>query len=93
MLRSLGVPVIGDTVLCGDNLGMIISITNTDSELKKKHVEISYHKPQESAAAGFFNPIKVCTTVNRADIFTKGVSAGTQVSFSDASYGLDWGEA
>ena len=28
MLRSLGVPVTGDTALCGDNLGMIISCTN-----------------------------------------------------------------
>ena len=30
MLRSLGVPVIGATALCGDNLGMIISSTNPD---------------------------------------------------------------
>ena len=41
MLRSLGVLIIGDTELCGDNLVMIISITNPDSELRKKHVAIS----------------------------------------------------
>ena len=72
MLRSLGVPVRGATAICGDNLGMIISSTNPDSELKKKHVAISYRKLWESAEAGIFNPIKFCTTVNRADIFTKG---------------------
>ena len=44
MLRSLGVPVRGATAICGDNLGMIISSTNPDSELKKKHVAISFHK-------------------------------------------------
>ena len=92
MLRSLGVPFIGATALCSDNLGMIISSTNPDSELKKKHVAISYHKLRESAAAGIVNSIKVCTTVNRANIFTKGASAGTLGSLSDASYGEDWGE-
>ena len=92
MLRSLGVPVISATALCGDNLGMIISSTNPDSELKKKHVAISYRKLWESAEAGIFNPIKFCTTVNRADIFTKGTSAGTLGSLSDASYGVNWEE-
>ena len=47
MLRSLGVPVPGPTRLCGDNLGMIMSSTNPDSELKKKHVAISFHKLRE----------------------------------------------
>ena len=71
---------------------MIMSSTNPDSVLKKKHVAISLHKLQECSAAGIVNPIKVCTTVNRADIFTKGTSAGTLGSLSDASYGGNWGE-
>ena len=92
MLRSLGVLVMGTTALCGDNLGMIISSTNPDWELKKKNVAISYHKLRESEAVGIFNPIKVCKTVNRDDIFTKGVSVGTLCSFYDASYGINGGE-
>ena len=92
MLRSFGVTVRGATALCGDNLGMIMSSTNKDSELKKKHVAISFHKLLECAAAVIVNLIKVCTTVNRADILTKGTSAGTLVSLSDASYRGDWGE-
>ena len=92
MLHSLGVPVIGAMALCGDNLGMIISCTNPDSELNKNRVAISYHKLWDSAAAGIVNPIKVCTTVNRADIFTKGVRVGTLGSLYDASNGVNWGE-
>ena len=92
MLSSLGVPVKGATTICGYNLGMITSCTNPESDPKKKYVAISYHKLQESAAAKIVNPLKVCTTVNRADILTKGVSAGTLGSFSDASYGVYWGD-
>ena len=92
MLRSLGVPVPGPTRICGDNLGMIMSSTNPDSELKKKHVAISFHKLRECTAARIFNLIKVCTTVNRSDILTKGTPAGTLGKLSDASYGVDWVE-
>ena len=59
MLMSLGVPVKGPTKICGDNLGMIIYCANPDSEIKKKHVAISYHKLWESAAAGIVKPMKV----------------------------------
>ena len=84
MLRSLGVPVLGPTKLCGDNLVMIMSSTNPDSELNKKHVAILFHKLHECAAAGIVNLIKVCTTVNISDILTKGTPAGTLGSLSDA---------
>ena len=40
--------------------------------------------------AGIVNPLKVCTTVNLADILTKGVSAGNLGILSDVSYGVDW---
>ena len=90
MLRSLGVPVLGPTRLCGDNLGMIMLSTNPDYELNKKHVAISFHKLRECAAAGIVSLIKVCTTVNRSDILTKGTPAGNLGSLSDASYGVNW---
>ena len=92
MLRSIGVPVIGATALYGDNLGMIIYSTSPDSELKKNHMAISYHKLQEYKASGIVNPIKFCTKVNIDDIFTKVVSVGTLSSLSDASYGVHSGE-
>ena len=92
MLRSLGVPVKGATEICGYNLVIIISCTNPDLELKKKHVAISYHKLRESAAAEIVNPLNVCATVKQSDILTKGVSAGKLCSLSHASYEVDWGE-
>ena len=64
LLRSLGIPAKGPTELCVNNQGMIISSANSDSELKKNHVAISYHKLREISAAGIVNPIKVCITVN-----------------------------
>ena len=69
---------------------MIMSSTNPDSELKKKHVAISFHKLRECSDAGILNLIKVCTTVNRSDILTKGTPAGTLGSLLDASYGVNW---
>ena len=42
MLSSLGFPDKVSTAICVENLGIIICCTNPDSELKKKHVDISY---------------------------------------------------
>ena len=63
ILRSLCVAVKGPKGLCGDNQGMIISSANPDYELKKNHVDKSYHKLQYSDASGIANTIKFCTTV------------------------------
>ena len=43
MLRCLGIPVTNPTNLYGDNFRLIQSASIPDSELKKKHVAISYH--------------------------------------------------
>ena len=59
MLRSLGIPVKGPAYLCEYNLGIIKYSTNLDSELKNKHVAISYHRLRERVAARIVNPIKV----------------------------------
>ena len=48
MLRCLGIPVTNPTNLYGDNFGSIQSASIPDSELKKKHVAISYHFVRES---------------------------------------------
>ena len=40
MLRYLGIPVKGTTDICGEKLGIIISSTNPDPELKNKHVVV-----------------------------------------------------
>ena len=70
--------------LYGENLVMVIYCTNLKSELKKKHMVISYHKLQKSGAARIVNPLKVCATANQSYILTKGVLVGTLGSLSDA---------
>ena len=56
--EAIYMAVKGPTALCGDKLGMILSITKPDYELKNKHVAISYQKLRESAAAGISNPLR-----------------------------------
>ena len=93
MLRSLSIPVKVPLPIFEYNLEMIISSTNPDSDLKKKHVAILYHKLWKSAAAGIFIPIKVCTTVNRSKIMAKSTLVVIQGSFSDASYWVNCRES
>ena len=64
MLRCLGIPITNPTNLYGDNFGLIQSASIPDSELKKKHVAISYHFVRESIAAKIVNTIWVPTHAN-----------------------------
>ena len=56
MLRCLGVPVDKPSYLFGDNFGVIQNASNPDSDLKKKHVAISYHFVREAIAAQILVP-------------------------------------
>ena len=58
--------------------------------MKKKHVDISYHKLWESAASGIVNLIKVCIRVDRSKILKEYMTVGTLGALSDASYGVAW---
>ena len=74
MLRSLGIPVAEPTnLILGDNLGVIQSASIPDSDLKKKHVAISYHCVREAVAAQIVRPIWCDTTENWSDICTKAL--------------------
>jgi len=75
MLRSLGIPVEEPTSLIGDNLGVIQNASIPDSDLKKKHVAISYHCVREAVAAQIVKPIWCDTTQNWSDICTKALGA------------------
>ena len=77
MLRCLGVRIAHASLICGDNMGVILNCTVSNSLLKKKHVAIAYHKTRESAAAGMVHPIKIATQNNFADILTKAVTGKT----------------
>ena len=73
MLRSLGIPLAGKTILAGDNLGSLISATKPGSPCKKKHSSIAYHYVRECNAAGIIDVCKVHTDYNLADPFTKAL--------------------
>jgi len=73
MLRSLGVPVDGPTLLIGDNLGSLMSVTATGSPCKKKHSEIAYHYVRECNAASIVKIRKIHTDWNYSDLLTKAL--------------------
>jgi hypothetical protein len=67
----LGVPVIGPTMMYGDNRAVILNTTVPSSQLKKKHNAIAYHRVRESIAAGIVFFQHISTTINFADCLTK----------------------
>ena len=77
MLRCLGIPVSKSTALYGDNWGAIQSANIPDSELKKKHIAISYHFVREAIAARIINPIWLRLHENYSDICTKALAGPT----------------
>jgi hypothetical protein len=77
MLHSLGVQVSRPSNLSGYNAGVIISATNPDATLKKKHIALSYHTVRENVAAKVVYPQKVPSKTNIADLLTKPLDRGT----------------
>ena len=73
MLCCLGILVTNPTNLYGDNFRSIQSASIPDSEMKKKHVAISYHFVWEVIAAKIVNTIWVPTHANFADVCTKAL--------------------
>lgn len=80
MLRCLGIPVLQPTDLYEDNFGVIQSAEIPDSELKKKHIAISYHYGREAIAARIVNARWCKSYENFADLCTKAL--GTTI-FTD----------
>lgn len=72
-LMYMGVPIMGVTMLFGDNKSVVVSSTLPSSSLKKKHNAIAYHRVREAIAAGIINLIHIPGTENIADILTKAL--------------------
>ena len=73
ILRSLIVPITRPSNLFGDNLGVIQNASNPDSDIKKKHVAISYHAVRESIAANILVPHWIKGKYNVSDTLTKQI--------------------
>ena len=79
MLRCMGIPVMQPTWMIGDNLGVIQNASVPDSQLKKKHTTISYHRVREAVAAGIIAPYHQPGEYNPSDILTKAVASTTHI--------------
>ena len=66
-------PIKGSTLLIGDNLGSLISMSSPTSPCKKKHSQIAYHYVRECNAAGIISVRKINTEYNYADVGTKAL--------------------
>ena len=71
VLRMLGVPVDGPTLMLGDNMSVVLNTTVPSSVLKKKHNAIAYHRVREAIAAGIMRFAHIPSETNYADILTK----------------------
>ena len=68
-------PITVPSRLFGDNLGVIQNASIPDSQLKKKHTAISYHRVREAVAAGIIDPYHIAGENNPADVLTKALSS------------------
>ena len=71
MLRMLGVPVEGPSVMFGDNLAVINSASIPEDTLKKRHNALSYHRVREAIAAKLLKFHHISGKENPADVLTK----------------------
>jgi hypothetical protein len=74
-LRSLGVLVSRASRLFGDNMNVLLNITEPDSHLKKKHLCITYHILHEGIASHVIEAFYVPSAQNYSDFLTKSLVA------------------
>ena len=73
MLRCLGIPIKKGLPinLYGDNWSVIQSANVPNSEMRKKHIAVSYHFVREAITAKIINPMWVRLHENLSDVCTK----------------------
>ena len=70
-LMYLGVPIVGQSILFGDNQTVVDSTTIPHSKLKKRHLMLSYHYVREAIASGAYAYSFINGKHNPADILSK----------------------
>ena len=70
-LRYLGVPVIGRSIVFGDNKSMVDSSTLPHAKLHKRHTILSFHRVREAVASGIIDMHHIDGNDNPADILSK----------------------
>jgi hypothetical protein len=74
-LRMMGIPIDGPASVFCDNNSVVINTSAPESQLKKKHNAIAYHRVREACAAGTIRITKEGTESNLSDLFTKMLPA------------------
>ena len=83
-LRSFGVQVSRATRLFGDNMSVLLNITEPDSQLKKKHLCIAYHILRENIACRVLEAFYIPSGQNYSDFLTKALAAALHSYHTDS---------
>jgi hypothetical protein len=86
LLHELHNPLQRATLVYCDNVSAVYLSTNPVQHQRTKHVEIDLHSVRERVAAGDVWALSVPTTLQFADIFTKGLPSSV---FLDFRYNLN----
>jgi hypothetical protein len=70
-LRYLGVPVVDQSFMFGDNEAVVNSSTLPHAKLNKRHTMLSFHKVREAIASGMIRFHHIAGAINPADILSK----------------------
>ena len=71
ILRSLGVPILEESYMFGDNQSVVLNSTVPHSQLGKRHIALSYHRVREAIAAGILKFYHIDGKKNPADVLSK----------------------
>jgi hypothetical protein len=81
LLHELHNPLQRATLVYCDNVSSVYLSTNLVQHQRTKHVEIDLHFTRERVAAGDIRVLSVPTTLQFADIFTKGLPTSVFLDF------------
>ena len=77
-LRMMGIPVLGNSCVYGDNQSVLNNTTIPESMLKKKSQSIAYHFIREGVSRDEWRTAYVNTDENEADLLTKVLPHGAK---------------
>ena len=81
-LRMLGVRLDGPTTMLCDNQSVVVNTSVPSSVLRKKHNAIAFHRIREAAAATIIVMTYIATSLNLADLLTKGLGRMKHLNFT-----------
>ncbi|XP_023640611.1 uncharacterized protein LOC111831153 isoform X2 [Capsella rubella] len=84
LLRELHLPVVKASVVYCDNISSVYLASNPVQHQRTKHIELDIHFVREKVAIGEVKVIHVPSSLQYADIFTKGLPTSLFNEFRDS---------